>query len=51
MVWVLLSRPAASLVAKFPDNMWAGMVFKMCFRLTALDLILKSSSSLAVSRA
>ena len=51
MAWASLSRLAASSVAKLPVNMWVVMVFKICFRLTALDLILKTSDSLASCRA
>jgi hypothetical protein len=51
MACALLSRLAASSVAKFPDNMWAVIDFKTCLRgVTAVDLMLKISSSLAIAR-
>jgi len=51
MAWALLSRLAASSVAKLPVKMWVVMDFEICFRVTALDLILKISESLASLRA
>jgi len=46
-----LSRLTASSVAKFPVKMWVVIAFEICLRLTALDLILKKSESLASLRA
>ena len=51
MAWASLSRLVALLVAKLPVKMWVIMVFVICFRLTALDMILKISESLAARRA
>jgi hypothetical protein len=50
MACASLLRLAASSVAKFPDNMWAVMDFETCLRVTAVDLMLKVSSSLAMAR-
>jgi hypothetical protein len=49
-IGLIVETLAASLVAKFPDNIWAVMAFKMCLRVTAEDLMLKVSSSLVVAR-
>ena len=50
MACASLLRLAASSVVKFPDNMWAVMDFEKCLRVTAVDLMLKVSSSLAIAR-
>jgi hypothetical protein len=50
MVCASLLRLVASSVAKFQENMWAIIDFNTCLRVTAVNLMLKISSSLAIAR-